>query len=78
MLNWNELREQIRHIGSPYDIIRREAIRDLSRIVGRNVIVYYSGWLQKPDVTELDVNDLDKIAFMTVVHPDRSTRLFPS
>lgn len=39
---------------------------------GRNIIVYYSGWLQKPELLGLagmaaGVNDLDKNGFMSVI-----------
>jgi hypothetical protein len=40
--------------------------------VGRNVIVYYSGWLQKPELERrgaaFGLNDADKHAFVTAVH----------
>ncbi|MGI9255495.1 MAG: SDH family Clp fold serine proteinase [Salinispira sp.] len=35
---------------------------------GRNVIVYYSGWLQKPNAPDSEVNDSDKNRFMAVIH----------
>jgi len=43
---------------------------------GRNVIIYYSAWLQKPSIVGLQVNDADKNGFMTVIHElDRSKGL---
>jgi ClpP class serine protease len=40
------------------------------------VIVYYSGWLQKPGMPGSQVNDADKNGFMTVIHQlDRSKEL---
>ena len=47
MPNLNEIREEIKHIGSPFDVVRRKYIKELSEYTGRNVIIYYSGWLQK-------------------------------
>lgn len=35
---------------------------------GRNVIVYYSGWLQKSGVPNSGINDADKNGLMTVIH----------
>ena len=67
MPNLNEIREEIKQIGSPFDIVRRKYIKDLSNYTGRNVIIYYSGWLQK-NVDGVSVNDADKDGFMTVIH----------
>jgi ClpP class serine protease len=40
----------------------------LHEITKRNVIVYYSGWLQKRGVQGAEINDEDKNGFMTVIH----------
>ena len=47
--------------------MRREYLAALYKLTGRNVIVYYSGWLQKPNIPS-EINDSDKNGFMTVVH----------
>jgi ATP-dependent protease ClpP protease subunit len=76
MPNWNELLDEIRTTGSTHDVIRRKYLAALGELTGRNVIIYYSGWLQKRDVTGVEVNDADKNGFMTVVHQlDRSKGL---
>lgn len=49
---------------SKFDIIRKKYIKNLSYYTGRNVIVYYSGWLSKPGAPGLDINDLDMTGFM--------------
>lgn len=67
MPNLNEIREEIKQIGSPFDIVRRKYIKELSNYTKRNVIIYYSGWLQK-NVDGVSVNDADKDGFMTVIH----------
>lgn len=57
--------------GSPFDIVRRKYLKKLSELTGRNVILYYSGWLQKPIrslAPLLSINDNDKNGFMTTVH----------
>ena len=42
----------------------------------RNVIAYYSGWLQKSNVKGIEINDNDKNAFMSVIYKlDRSKGL---
>jgi ClpP class serine protease len=34
----------------------------------RNIIAYYSGWLSKPQIIGLEINDEDKNGFMMAVH----------
>ena len=68
MPNWNELLDEIRAAGSMYDVVRRRYLAKLHELTKRNVIIYYSGWLQKQGVAGVDINDEDKNGFMTVVH----------
>lgn len=76
MPNWNEILDEIRASGSTHDIVRRRYLKQLQRLTGRNTIIYYSGWLQKPGVNGIHVNDADKNGFMTVTHKlDRSKGL---
>jgi hypothetical protein len=87
MPNWNELLEEVnetKRIGSSaHDRVRRKYLADLHELTGRNIIVYYSGWLQKPELGTIlpgfsgfNVNDTDKNGFMAVIHGlDRSKGL---
>ena len=50
------------------DVVRRRYLAKLREITGRNVIIYYSGWLQKPGSPGTEINDDDKNGFMTVIH----------
>jgi hypothetical protein len=76
MPDWNDILNELNESGSVHDIVRRKYIRALSDLTGRNVIIYYSGWLQKPGLRGIEVNDADKNGFMTVVHGlDRSKGL---
>lgn len=76
MPSWHSLLEQICKRGSIHDVIRREYLAEPNKVTGRNVIVYYSGWLQKPGLAGSQVNDADKNGFMTVIHEiDRSKGL---
>jgi ClpP class serine protease len=71
MGNWHDLLYELRDIkekGGPYDELRRKYLRRLYQLTGRNVIVYYSGWLQKPEVVGTQVTDADKNGFMTAIH----------
>jgi hypothetical protein len=52
---------------SPFDRVRRNMIRALHEKTGRNVVVYYSGWLQKNGPQffySVQINDEDKHGFM--------------
>jgi ATP-dependent protease ClpP protease subunit len=70
MPDWNEISDEIRTKGSTFDIIRRKYVLELSKKTGRNVILYYSGWLQRPDLggAQVGINDQDKVGFMTTIH----------
>lgn len=68
MGSWHDLHNEIRERGGIHDIIRREYLQKLSDLTGRNVIIYYSGWLQKPEIFGTQVTDADKNGFMTVIH----------
>lgn len=76
MPNWHEISEELKQAGSTFDVIRRKYIKELSQKTDRNVIIYYSGWLQKNNIEGLEVNDADKNGLMTVIHKlDRSKGL---
>jgi ATP-dependent protease ClpP protease subunit len=68
MPSWHEILNEISRSGSTHDVIRRKYITELSDKSGRNTIIYYSGWLQKPELAGTEVNDNDKNGFMTVIH----------
>ena len=76
MPNWHDINDELRVMGSTYDVVRRNYLKRLHEFTGRNAIIYYSGWLQKPEVRGTEVNDEDKNGFMTVIHRlDRSKGL---
>ena len=73
MPNWKEVLEEIQgHLraneNNALDIVRRKYLSLIHHKTGRNVIAYYSGWLQKPNQADTIVNDKDKNAFMVTVH----------
>ena len=72
MPNWSEILNEVKRIGHTTDSVRRKYLKNLSRLTGRNSIIYYSGWLQKrtPAAPNPDfgINDLDKNGFMSVIH----------
>lgn len=78
MPNWNDILEEIQRSKrvDALDYVRRGYLRKLGEITGRNVIAYYSGWLQKPGMKNTSISDDDKNGFMTVIHNmDRSKGL---
>ncbi len=73
MPNWKELLEEVKSAGSTHDVIRRKYLQQLHEITGRNVIIYYSGRLQKGDLQRqgvggFSIGDADKNGFMTAIH----------
>lgn len=80
MPNWREVQEEIRQQAKDnpniLDEVRNKYLKQVSSHTGRNVIAYYSGWLQKPQNPNSIVNDKDKSAFMVNIHKmDRSIGL---
>jgi ATP-dependent protease ClpP protease subunit len=73
MPNWKEVLEEIqveaqKGVPNALDVIRRKYILDIQKKTGRNVIAYYSGWLQRGNAIDVIVNDKDKNAFMVNIH----------
>lgn len=82
MPNWAEILNEVQKSGHTTDVVRRRHLKRLQRVTKRNVILYYSGWLQRrqppPSVPPPDfgINDTDKNGFMSVIHKlDRSLGL---
>lgn len=80
MPTWDAILKEIGDVENPLDKVRRRYIKLLSNYTGRNTIIYYSGWLQKPALAQqgidFSINDNDKNGFMTVVNKlDRSKGL---
>jgi ATP-dependent protease ClpP protease subunit len=68
MPSWHEILYEIATAGGAHDIIRRKYLINLYKKTGRNVIIYYSGWLQKLGLPGTEVNDADKNGFMNAIH----------
>lgn len=68
MPNWNEILNEIEATGSTHDVVRRRYLSALHKLTKRNAIVYYSGWLQKPNLPGVEINDADKNGFMSVIY----------
>lgn len=72
MPTWNEILEEIGGQPNAFDLIRRKHLKALSDKTQRNIIVYYSGWLQKGNLAKhgfrFDIVDSDKMGFMSTVN----------
>ncbi|NTV22377.1 MAG: S49 family peptidase [Candidatus Yonathbacteria bacterium] len=76
MADWTDILREIQSTRGDFDGVRRKYLKQLSIYTGRNTIIYYSGWLQKPGPYPLGINDLDKNAFMATIRGlDRSKGL---
>ncbi|CAG9194563.1 Serine protease [Paraburkholderia tropica] len=83
MPNWSEVLDEIQqaennHVPNSHDTVRHKYLALLAAKTGRNIVAYYSGWLN-PAVGNspgLSINDDDKSGFMTAIHGmDRSKGL---
>lgn len=78
MPDWSEVLEEIETSDrvDALDFVRRKYLLQLHQKTGRNVIAYYSGWLQKLDSDKMSINDDDKNGLMAVIRGlDRSKGL---
>ena len=67
MAGWDDILQAIGSRPSPIDALRREYIEKLSEKTGRNTIAYYSAFLSKHRLENLDINDSDMEGFMNAV-----------
>ena len=69
MPNWGQVLNEIQgmKVENPLDTIRRKYLASMNKYTGRNVIAYYSGFLQKPN-GNVSIDDNDKNALMQAVY----------
>jgi ATP-dependent protease ClpP protease subunit len=76
MPNWNEVLSEMAALPpkneqgeSNLDVVRRKYLKKVYDANGnRNVIAYYSGWLQKQNTNDVAVNDKDISGLMLNIH----------
>ena len=70
MADWNKILKEIHEeeFQSPFDTVRKKYIKSLAKETQRNVICYYSGFLNSTDHPDVNINDRDLNGFMTVIH----------
>lgn len=69
MPNWGQVLNEIQgmRVENPLDTIRRKYLATMHNYTGRNIIAYYSGFLQKPK-GDVAIDDNDKNALMQAVY----------
>lgn len=67
MPSWGDVLNSIRSASNPLDEMRRKYLNIMHLYTGRNVIAYYSGFIQKPHIEGNGIDDNDKNAFMQAV-----------
>ena len=69
MPNWGQVLNEIQgmQVNNPLDIVRRKYLLTMNKYTGRNVITYYSAFLQKPNA-DVAIDDNDKNALMQAVY----------
>jgi ClpP class serine protease len=73
MPTWNDILSEITRAGSTHDMVRRQYLKKLAAKTKRNLIIYYSGWLQKSELFrqnawEFMLNDADKNGLMATIY----------
>ncbi len=67
MPSWGEVLTSLQASKNPLDEMRRKYLKTMHKYTGRNVIAYYSGFIQFPQIEGCGINDNDKNAFMQAV-----------
>lgn len=69
MPDLKQIIDEISSVSSPCDTIRQKYIQEFAKYRNRNVIIYYSGWLQiSVPLAEVSITDSDINGFMTNLH----------
>ena len=79
MPSYSQILKEVRQQPDPLAALETKRlgyIHDINTITDRNIIAYYSAFLQKPNLNQTGIDDNDKNAFMQAVHGlDRSKGL---
>lgn len=67
MAGWDDILQELNQYPNPFDSLRKKYLKELSDYTTRNVIAYYSSWLTKKAVDNLDINDMDMNGFMNAM-----------
>lgn len=67
MPSWGAILDSLNSVPNPLDSMRKKYLATMHEYTGRNVIAYYSGFIQKPGLDSCGIDDNDKNAFMQAV-----------
>ena len=67
MPTWNDIINELSAKQNSLDVVRRRFLKQLHNYTSRNIIIYYSGWLQKGNIPNIGIHDSDKTGFMSVI-----------
>lgn len=64
MPNWEQVLSEISNAPNPLDSVRKKYLAIMHEYTDRNIIAYYSAFIQKPRIEGTGIDDSDKNAFM--------------
>lgn len=64
MPSWEQVLDEIRNAPNPLDSTRKKYLSIMHEYTQRNIIAYYSAFVQKPGIEGTGIDDSDKNAFM--------------
>ena len=67
MPSWGAILNELKSVPNPLDECRRKYLGIMHEYTGRNIIAYYSGFIQKPGIEGAGIDENDKNAFMQAV-----------
>lgn len=67
MPNWRQVTEALNNAEHPLDTMRHKYLSIMHDYTCRNIISYYSSFIQKPGLEGTGIDDNDKNAFMQAV-----------
>lgn len=67
MPSWGQVLDELHSAENPLDIMRRKYLGIMHKYTNRNIIAYYSAFIQKPGIEGTGIDDNDKNAFMQAV-----------
>ena len=67
MPSWGAVLDQLKSVPNPLDDMHHKYLGIMHKYTGRNIITYYSAFIQKPSIDGTGIDDNDKSAFMQAV-----------
>ena len=64
MPSWGEVLRELQSVANPLDVMRHKYLAIMHQYTGRNIVAYYSAFIQKPGIDGTGIDDNDKNAFM--------------